>query len=169
MEFFTADTHFNHKNIIQYCNRPFSSVEEMNETMIENWNRVVREEDVVYHLGDFGFGNYKSILKRLNGKIFLVIGSHDKQAWKYRGRFIEMSPIIEYKEFTLCHYAMRVWNKSHYNSCHLFGHSHGTLEGQGKSFDVGVDCWNFTPLSIEQVREKMISLPDNFNLIKDKR
>ena len=57
----TSDTHFNHANIIKYCNRPFSSVEEMNETIIANWNKVVSEDDMVYHLGDFALGD-KSLI-----------------------------------------------------------------------------------------------------------
>jgi len=78
--FFIADTHWNHSNIIQYCNRPFSNVEEMNKTMIDKWNAKVKTDDIVYHLGDFGFGDIRSIIKQLNGKIILIVGSHDKNA-----------------------------------------------------------------------------------------
>ena len=80
--FFTSDTHFYHINILKYCNRPFSSVEEMNEKLIENWNNVVGKNDIVWHLGDFCFGkkeNISEILPKLNGKINLVMGNHDHQ------------------------------------------------------------------------------------------
>lgn len=80
--FFTSDTHFFHNNIIQYCNRPFSSVDEMNEKLIENWNSVVGKNDIIWHLGDFCFGkkeNIHEILPRLNGRINLVMGNHDHQ------------------------------------------------------------------------------------------
>lgn len=81
MKFFViADTHFNHENIIKYCNRPFASVEEMDETMIKNWNETVSNKDTILHLGDFGLGNKEyiaSIVKRLNGKKILIMGNHD--------------------------------------------------------------------------------------------
>src|SRR3989344_4017153 len=79
--FITADHHFNHKNIIEYCKRPFKTVEEMNETMIERWNRRVGKDDLVIHLGDFGLGNKEKIneiRKRLNGTIILIKGNHDR-------------------------------------------------------------------------------------------
>ena len=84
--FFTSDTHFHHQNIIKYCNRPFSSVDEMNEKLINNWNSVVGKNDIVWHLGDFCFGrkeNISEILPKLNGKINLVIGNHDHQKVKF--------------------------------------------------------------------------------------
>lgn len=77
-----ADTHFGHKNIIQYCSRPFTDVNHMEDTIIQNWNRVVTNEDIVFHLGDFGLyvpEILPSIYKRLNGfKKFLIKGNHDK-------------------------------------------------------------------------------------------
>lgn len=83
MDFITSDTHFGHANIIQYCQRPFSSVEEMDEILVTNWNSVVKPEDWVYHLGDFALGKAENVAKyreRLNGRIFLVRGNHDRPA-----------------------------------------------------------------------------------------
>lgn len=77
--FFVSDTHFFHKNIIDFCNRPFSSVEEMNEAIINNWNNVVSPNDYVFHLGDFCFGGspaWDKCLDSLNGRKFLVLGNH---------------------------------------------------------------------------------------------
>ena len=54
--FFTSDTHFNHTNIIRFCNRPFKDVTHMNETIIANWNSVVGPDDIIFHLGDFCLG-----------------------------------------------------------------------------------------------------------------
>ena len=74
--YFTSDTHFRHSRIIELCNRPFGDVEEMNEVMIANWNRVVGKDDIIFHLGDFCFGGsevWNSILDRLNGKIYLIL------------------------------------------------------------------------------------------------
>ena len=77
--YFTADTHFGHKAILQYCNRPFETINEMNEALINNWNSKVGPGDIVFHLGDFAFGGstiWKSILERLNGRKYLIIGNH---------------------------------------------------------------------------------------------
>jgi calcineurin-like phosphoesterase family protein len=171
--FFTADTHFNHANIIKYCNRPFKDVTEMNEVMIKNWNAVVKSNDSVYHIGDFAFGDCKSILDRLNGKITMIVGSHDRDVWACKWRFQDIGKLIEIRIdsqlIVLCHYAMRVWSASHYNTWHLFGHSHGQLEPFGKSFDVGVDTNDFKPYSFEEVCKKMATLSDNFNLVKGAR
>ena len=78
--FFTSDTHFWHNNVIKFCNRPFSSIEEMNDTIIENWNRVVDKNDIVIHLGDFcfcGSDKFKELVEKLNGRIYLILGNHD--------------------------------------------------------------------------------------------
>jgi calcineurin-like phosphoesterase family protein len=76
----TADTHFGHENIIDFCKRPFRNVDEMNEALIQKWNDLVRAEDVVWHLGEFGFGDMEQIqdwVRALNGEIKLIRGNHD--------------------------------------------------------------------------------------------
>ena len=78
--FFTSDTHFNHTNIIRFCNRPFKDVTHMNETIIANWNSVVGPDDIIFHLGDFYLGSSAeciNVLNRLNGKIYLIAGNHE--------------------------------------------------------------------------------------------
>lgn len=94
MRWFTSDTHFGHKRIIELCNRPFADVEEMNEAVVNNWNSVVAHDDEVYHLGDVALGpwvEWDSILTRLNGYKILVIGNHDRifgaEKQKMRDRF----------------------------------------------------------------------------------
>lgn len=82
MRWFTSDPHFWHKNVIDFCERPWDSVEEMNEGLIENWNRVVRSYDIVYITGDVffcGVSKAQSIMSRLNGRKRLIRGNHD---WK---------------------------------------------------------------------------------------
>ncbi len=164
--FFTADTHFNHANIIKYSNRPFKDTVEMNDTIINNWNQVVREYDTVYHLGDFCFGRddayFNSVFPRLNGYIVLIKGNHDSLAWRNRYRFAACFDSyhevkVEQQEITLCHYKMSVWNKSHHGAWHLYGHSHGSLPAgpNERCFDVGVDCHNFTPVSFDKVKAIM--------------
>lgn len=166
MIWFTSDTHFNHDNIIKYCNRPFSSITEMNEALIKNWNELVKPDDTIYHLGDFGFGKIENIVRRLNGRKYLIIGSHDKNI--KRNLFEKVDHIMIVENIVLCHYSMRTWPKSHRNSYHLYGHSHGKLDGLGKSFDAGVDCWDFKPISIEKVKEEMNKRVNNFNFEKYK-
>lgn len=166
MIFFTADTHLGHTKIIYYCNRPFSSIEEMNEKIIENWNNVVGPSDTVYHLGDFSFGNPYPYRKRLNGRVELILGNHDRKELcrDVFDKVYDLKSIkIENKTIVLSHFAMRVWPKSHFNSFHLYGHSHGILEPFGKSFDVGVDANGFSPVSFDTVKHIMECLPDNPN------
>lgn len=79
--YFISDTHFGHKNIIDYCGRPYNCVEEMNKDIIKRWNSVVKNDDVVYHLGDFGFGSKEevaAIVSQLNGIKKLILGNHDR-------------------------------------------------------------------------------------------
>lgn len=161
--YFTSDTHFGHFNIIKYCNRPFSTSEEMDNIMINNWNEVVQPEDEVFHLGDFSLGSNPAsyYLDRLNGKINLIVGNHEKSALREKNRFYSINDLLEVsvekQRIVLCHYAMKVWNKSHHGSWHLYGHSHGTLpdDPNALSLDIGVDCWNYRPVSIYQIRERM--------------
>lgn len=154
--FFTSDTHFGHENIIKYCNRPWATVEEMNEGIIENWNSVVKPGDTVYHLGDFSFAPAEPFLDRLNGNIHLMVGNHEKPALAVRNRFVWVRDLTEVRvgkqSIVLCHYPLKTWNKDRHGAWHLYGHCHGTLEDPGnKSLDIGMDCHNYIPLSFEQV------------------
>lgn len=166
--FFTADLHLFHSNCIKYCNRPFANINEMHEVLITNWNSVVTPTDIVYVVGDVAFSKnmsaLESIFKRLNGSKILVCGNHDRHMLKYerfRALFQSIHQLLEIKynnkSITLCHYAMRVWNKSHHSAYHLYGHSHGSLPDDlhSLSIDVGVDCHNYTPISYDQVVEIM--------------
>lgn len=169
--FFTSDHHFGHKNIIEYSQRPFANVEEMDEYMIEVWNRMVEPDDTVYHLGDFTLGNGATAIKyfeQLNGQIKILtnIWHHDKRWIKYLQNkwhklwmHIEPLPpmvVLENKPpIVLCHYPIARWDRKHYGSWHLHGHSHGEYLGKGFIMDVGVDANNFTPVSMETVKEYM--------------
>lgn len=149
---FISDTHWGHANIIRYSNRPFSNVEEMNDRMRQEWNKLVKPGDTVYHQGDVAFMPFpklKTYLWSLNGNIKLVYGNHDKEIAKNRAELLAQGKIdsIEHyrelkiagKHIILFHYGCRVWNKSHHGSILLYGHSHGSLPPFGKSVDVGVD------------------------------
>lgn len=187
--FFTADQHLNHggksgyDGIIKYCNRPFRNIKDMNEELIICWNEVVPPGGLVYVIGDFAWGEGKGygcsglpeILDRLNGAIFLIIGSHDKPMLKLfkRGhnkihKCVPMHTIhLDGEWVTLCHYCMRVWPRSHFNSWHLFGHSHARLKAEGKSLDVGVDGHNLYPWSWYEIKAYMKERPNNFNYVGD--
>lgn len=159
---FTSDTHFSHKNIIEYQGRSFSSVEDMNRGLIANWNSVVKKNDIVYHLGDFSLGGtFLEHFYRLNGIIHLIEGNHDNQASKHKEKFASYSNLKEIsvngQRITLCHYAMRTWNKQGKKAWSLYGHSHSNLpdDPNALSIDVGVDCHNYFPISFEQVQRIM--------------
>lgn len=166
--FFSSDYHFFHANVIKYCNRPFTSVEDMNETMIVNHNSKVSPNDTTYMLGDIAFvkniNDAIKVLNRMNGKKVLITGNHDSRNLKiqeFRNCFELISPLLEVKVdnqlIVLCHYSMNCWNKSHHKSFHLFGHSHGSMPDNPNSlsFDVGVDTNNFYPYSYNEVVQKM--------------
>jgi calcineurin-like phosphoesterase family protein len=182
--FFTSDHHFGHARIIEYCQRPFASVEEMDAALIRLWNDTVGANDLVYHLGDFtlqGLPEFMATVRQLNGRLNILPGSHDRRWLQHfraddpelrtaSGQPVELlppllsleTPTLENERrpqvIVLCHYAMRVWDRSHYGAWHLYGHSHGNLPGLGLSFDVGVDCHGFRPLSLEEVAVKMQAL-----------
>lgn len=167
---FTADSHFDHAKILNYCNRPFDSVEEMNTALITNWNSVVKPGDRVYHLGDFSFKHGKNndkIFKQLNGQKHLILGNHDNYramkdlGWNWIKEQFGLK-IGKYYIF-LNHYPMRSWNRSFHGAPHLFGHVHGKMKPWGLSFDVGVDCWNYTPISLETVKQEINKLEQRTN------
>lgn len=156
-DWFTADLHLGHYNIIKHCNRPFSSTEEMDNVLIDNINNLVQKNDRLAIVGDFAWWrcspeqlkNYRDSIHCKN--VYLIIGNHDQKCLKYlRDLFVKTDYIMEVDSYTsnkekvslvLCHYAMRVWNKSHYSVKNIFGHSHGTLPDDPNllSMDVGVD------------------------------
>jgi calcineurin-like phosphoesterase family protein len=163
---FTADTHFGHANIIKYCNRGYADAGEMDAALIANWNARVRLDDTVWHLGDFTLGDAETALKyraRLNGKIHLIWGNHDRLAvqrlaiWESSQFATEIN--LGGNQITLCHYAMRVWNRSHRGALMFYGHSHGTLPGDAQTVDVGVDVWNHCPVTLGEIKARLATLP----------
>ncbi|MBI2069582.1 MAG: metallophosphoesterase [Elusimicrobia bacterium] len=148
--FFTADTHFNHANVIKYCSRPFGSVEEMNAELIRRWNTVVGSEDAVYHLGDFALGKnseWPGILHRLSGaKKILILGNHDRSARQMlEGGFTEVHEKLEWNGWMLQHHPIATNRKL------LCGHIHEKWKRIGWVINVGVDVWDFTPRTIEEL------------------
>lgn len=169
MYWFTSDEHYGHEKIIKYSNRPFINIKEMNGAIIDNFNSKVSKDDITIHAGDFCWSKNQreahfDYISKLNGSHIFLVGSHDhwlpssaKYIWRKR---------FNGNLLVVCHYAMRTWECSHYNSWQLFGHSHGRLETCGKQYDIGVDNNNYSPVSYNQIKQIMKNKPDNFNLIR---
>ena len=166
-KFYTSDLHFGHTKIIEYEHRPWNTVEEMDEGLIENWNRKVKKGDLVYILGDFTMRvkekEIAPILKLLNGQKVLVKGNHcyfsrEKWAKKY------FTEICDYKEIydngekvILCHYPILSWNRQAYGSIHLYGHVHTSYAHQHphpNAFNVGVDVNDYEPKTLEELKKR---------------
>jgi len=167
--YFTSDLHFHHKNILKFTDRKnfFNDVDEMNEGLIERWNKKVSAQSSVIIAGDFSFGSPEQtydIFSRLNGYKFLAMGNHDSKSKISLCNFIAVGDVLECNfggsSFFIAHYAHRIWNKSHYGTIHLYGHSHGTLpdDPDARSMDCGVDCHpDLEPFSFEEIKAKMRS------------
>lgn len=166
--FFTSDTHFGHSKILEHEpeRRPFDTIEQHDNFIIESWNSVVRPTSTVYHLGDFSFRSTHHVgwyLNKLKGKIILIRGNHDDHgkncAWDQRHLFESAHEALYIKinkvKIYLLHYSCRVWRSSHHGSFHLHGHSHGALPELGRSMDVCIALNGYRPFSFEQVYENL--------------
>jgi len=163
---FMADPHLGHANIIKYAKRPFFSVAEMDEEIIANINNRAKPGDVLYILGDFAFADHDPYLERIKIEAHLVLGNHDHsnrvgaaKRWASISHYKEVKVEGEQVPVVCFHYGMRVWNRSHHGAIHLYGHSHGGLPGDSQSCDVGVDCWNFHPVSLPEIKARLAISP----------
>lgn len=163
MIYFTSDTHFNHRNIIEYCNRPFKNVDEMNDKLIKNWNSRATDEDIIYHLGDIAFGpdkeHYCGLLNRviLRGNITYIKGNHDHK-WKKlleEGLDLRQGPIL------LDEYKLILSHKPLLNSeipegyLNVHGHIHNSPLGEEfnkkNHICVSTELWDYNLASLEEV------------------
>ena len=177
MIFFTSDTHWSHTNILEFCNRPFSDVREMNEKLIENWNATVSKDDEIYHLGDFSFDGPSEtfkIIKRLNGKKTFLIGNHDRSLIKIQDQLPEcrflygihslefhvyMGETLRTQQIDICHYPLLEWPGYYKKAIHLHGHQHNKsnlkeemkLGYSPRRYDVGVDANHYFPISLHDI------------------
>lgn len=172
--FFTSDTHFSHKNVQSFADRPFSSAEEMDNALIDNWNSVVPEDGIVFHLGDFCFGGrtqWEKIRRRLKGKIYLILGNHDfknfNQSWTYMFEMVtqQLHIYIEGQEIYLNHNPFLAFGGAYSSTWALFGHVHtgpNSRSGQDMprmkylfptQYDVGVDNNGYKPVSFYEVKK----------------
>ncbi|MBR0093251.1 MAG: hydrolase [Lachnospiraceae bacterium] len=157
MIYYIADTHFGHANIIKHCNRPFETVEEMDDALIKNWNHVVSDKDTVYIVGDFAFRglNWKEYAKKIRGNKIFLNGNHDK--------FEEPAPdMLTIKDsgdrIFLCHYPVCEWNGYFRGVLHFYGHIHNAenlakelMDHVPNAYNIGADLLGFTPRTKDEI------------------
>jgi calcineurin-like phosphoesterase family protein len=177
-QWLTSDTHFGHENIIKYSNRPFKTVKEMNEALLDYWNQTVKPNDFVWHLGDVAMGHFDEsweYVKKLNGTIFLVIGNHDRIARRYHmaEKYVARFATRYLERFQATDYEMRLgdWKLHHFpyfgdhvgeerftefrpkddGSILVHGHVHEEWKSRPteRMFNVGVDVRDFRPIHRE--------------------
>ena len=179
--YFTSDNHFFHRKIIEYCDRPFSTIEEMNFELIKRYNSLVNKNDTVYFLGDFAFtknvNDIINVLQQLNGNKHFICGNHDKIMLHdiIKKQFVTFTEsnikeiLVDDVYITLCHYPMLTWHNAMRGTWQLFGHIHSgilsnatekDLSLKPSQYDVGVDAWNYYPVSFEDIRDKLSKLPE---------
>ena len=167
MIYYTADTHFGHENIIKLCNRPFASIEDMNDALIDNWNKKVGGNDTVYIIGDMFYkcSEAEDILKMLKGKKHLIIGNHDG-SWLTK---FNATPYFESIELmretsadghgiTMCHYPLLTWRHEK-KTYMIHGHTHANtssdywelLRSRKRVLNAGVDINNFEPVTFTEL------------------
>ena len=184
MIYFTADTHFHHRAIIDLCKRDVpvfgwmnrhEATDAMNKVLIERWNERIKKDDEVYFLGDLAFcGRDKAIaiLEQLNGVKYWIRGNHDYDLAKKDGVSVFFEWVRDlytlrvhdkdendtqyHQPIVLCHYPLLTWDGAAHGTWHLHGHCHGSLfQTQGSRLDVGVDTHNLYPYSYQEVKDFM--------------
>lgn len=179
--FFTSDLHFGHENVIRFDNRPFSSIEEMDEELIKRWNAKVGKDDLVYVLGDLIWKSRNddapAILNSLNGQKYLIKGNHDR--FLHNAKAVQaLAGVNDYadicipledgttKRCILSHYFIPMYVGSRYGAIHLHGHSHKSKEAEielqiarlladeeipNRIYNVGCMYWNYAPVTLDEI------------------
>jgi calcineurin-like phosphoesterase family protein len=150
-----SDTHFGHKNIIDYCNRPFKTTTEMDWHMVERWNSVVKQNDHVYHLGDVYMNSSKdyieNIFRNLNGKKRLILGNHDNGQDQILHRYFEKIMMWRcFEKVVLTHVPIREDNFPGKDRLNIHGHIHEKPSPKGPYRCVCVEQINYTPINLEE-------------------
>jgi calcineurin-like phosphoesterase family protein len=163
-DYFWSDPHFFHKRILEFTDRPYATVEEMNDALLEQWNSTVTKRDRGFLLGDLSFGSRvqtKEILEKLNGQLHVIRGNHDDPIDRYSSMFASYQDYkeirIDGQKIVLMHFPIESWHGAHKGTWHLHGHCHGSLPDKGiPRIDVGVDAFGRGgPLSFERIKEIM--------------
>lgn len=176
MKFYISDIHIGHESIMEFDKRPFASLEEMKQTVISNWNAVVKPKDDVYIIGDFFWRNEEAteVLPKLKGKKYLILGNHDKINSEMKQHYQWIKEYAEIKDHSrhvvLCHYPIAHWHNADYGYIHLYGHIH-MLGRDNKPFTeyrasmkkregISYECYNvgamlpymnYTPRSLDEI------------------
>lgn len=171
MNYYTADPHFGHARIMKFCNRPFASIEEMDGRLLYAMQEVMQPEDDLWIVGDFAFatsdqaGRLEAMLASIPGRKHLVRGNHDKPWMLKLTGWASTHDMIEIQDqrtrLTLCHYPMITFPGARHDGLQLFGHVHGNWRGSRNSVNVGVDCWDYRPVDLTEIKRRARSLPVN--------
>lgn len=168
MIYLTSDWHLFHEKLA--IKRGYSCAAYMHDDIIANTNSKVKANDVLYIIGDLAMTNDQKKVEDVMSKvvcknIILILGNHDLKNKKIC-RIQQLSAVHDYIElqyngmhFVLCHYPFATWNRSHYGSMNIHGHSHGSYPSSNQQLDVGLDTNNMNIYSIDEAIEKMKSLP----------
>lgn len=168
MIFYTADLHFGHRSVIDFDNRPFTNVEEMDSVLIKLWNQKVSNEDHVYIIGDFAFRNEKSeewYLQQLKGHKHLVIGNHDGKllknavAMRYFESVDKMMHISDGGvQICLCHFPLAEWNGFYKGHSHIYGHVHNRKDAawefmrtRHNAYNAGCMLYGYKPATLQEI------------------
>ena len=161
----TSDTWFGRPQILQIANRiQFNNVDEMNQQLIKNWNKTVKKNDTVFHLGNFAWDpqTARQVLRKLNGQIYFIIGTADEALLDIESEFDNISvledQIIDLPQFdsVIAHYPLEVWNGKDTGTIHFHGHtvySHKTDLDMMNRVNVCTDFWNYTPIKYSTIKD----------------
>lgn len=164
-KWFISDTHFFHANMLKFTDnryldkpriRPFSSLEEMHELMIQNWNMHVKDNDYVYHLGDVTFqyhAPFSELMSRLKGKKRLIVGNHDKIWNPALRKWFEKADLWKgFKDgnFTASHLPLRL-DGLRDGAFNVHGHTHQNFMGDPRYINVCVEVRNYTPVHLDTI------------------
>ena len=171
MNFYTADPHFFHENILKFCNRPFASVGEMNSRILSNFQSVMTPADDLWIVGDVAVvsidaaDKLTSMLRSVPGRKHLIAGNHDKHWVRGLDVWTSVHYLTEINDsgtwVTLCHYPMITFPGARRGAFQLFGHVHQNWRGSRNSVNVGVDVWNFRPVTLPEIRARAARQPVN--------
>lgn len=168
---FAADLHFAHQSMVDRHGRPFESVEDMDRKMIAHWNSVIDDRTTVWFLGDFCFWKIPMdrmawLFDQLRGRIKFLPGNHDTEfvrslPWDEVLPDVTIAQVAHTKQIVvMSHYPLREWPHYWHGALHLHGHTHANLPSSSRSYDIGVDNMGFVPLTLAEIKQRMIALPD---------
>jgi calcineurin-like phosphoesterase family protein len=157
---FSSDWHCGHTNVLEFCNRPFDSLDNMHEQLVSNWNSVVQPDDTAYLLGDmFWKSNFLYLAHKMHGNLHLIVGNHDSthvsddRIWQSTHHYLRLK--VNEHRLILCHYPIESWHGQQHKAIHLHGHTHADkshlISVLKNRFDVGVDSWGMYPVSLDTI------------------